>query len=151
MVLNYTDVDDKIINKSNDTGLTVQEITSRYIESYEKMLSQLKVMKPTVQPRATEHIKEMLDLIKKMEEKGYTYVANGSVYFDTSKIKFGVFEGKLIDDKMIIQLASLPPKEALLGKLVGLLKSPLNNLVYNLNYNTSKLVFVLKAIEEKKA
>ena len=82
-VLNYTDVDDKIINKSNDTGQSVSEITSKYIKSYENMLSQLKVMKPTVQPRATEHIKEMLDLIKKMEEKGYTYVSNGSVYFDT--------------------------------------------------------------------
>lgn len=88
MVLNYTDVDDKIINKSNDTGQSVQEITSRYIESYEKMLSKLKVIKPTVQPRATEHIKEMLDLIEKMEQKGYTYVANGSVYFDTSKISW---------------------------------------------------------------
>ena len=88
MVLNYTDVDDKIINKSNDTGQSVQEITSRYIESYGQMLQKLKVMKPTVQPRATEHIKEMLELIKKMEEKGYTYVANGSVYFDTSKISW---------------------------------------------------------------
>jgi cysteinyl-tRNA synthetase len=87
-VLNYTDVDDKIINKSNDTGQSVSEITSKYIKSYENMLSQLKVMKPTVQPRATEHIKEMLDLIKKMEEKGYTYVSNGSVYFDTSKISW---------------------------------------------------------------
>lgn len=70
--------------------------------------------------------------------------------FDPSKIKFGVFENKVIDNKTVVALATLPSKEVLLGKLVGLLKSPLNGLVYSLNYNTSKLVMTLKAIEDQK-
>lgn len=70
--------------------------------------------------------------------------------FDPERIKFGVFEGSLIDSKMVVTLANLPPKEVLLGKLVGLLKSPINNLVYDLNYTVSKFVFALKAIEDKK-
>lgn len=70
--------------------------------------------------------------------------------YQLPKIKFGVFNGALIDEKTINQLATLPSREVLLGKLVGILKSPLNNLVYNLNYNTVRLVMVLKAIEKQK-
>jgi len=70
--------------------------------------------------------------------------------FDASKIKFGVYEGKILEDKDVITLASLPSREVLLGQLVGLLKGPLNGLVYALNYNTSKLVYALKEIEKKK-
>lgn len=66
------------------------------------------------------------------------------------KIKFGIFEGKLIDEKTIIELALLPSHEVLLGKLVWVLKSPMSGLVYGLNYNVSKLVVVLKEIEKKK-
>jgi len=69
---------------------------------------------------------------------------------DPKKIKFGVFEDKLIDAKMVGALASTPPREVLLGKLVGILNSPLTNLVYSLNYTTSKLVYALKAVQEKK-
>jgi large subunit ribosomal protein L10 len=70
---------------------------------------------------------------------------------DPAKIKFGVFEGNLIDAKMVGALAATPPREVLLGKLVGLLNSPLTNLVYNLNFNTAKLVYALKAIEKTKS
>lgn len=69
---------------------------------------------------------------------------------DPEKIKFGVFEGSIVDRKTITSLASLPPREVLIGKFVGLLKSPLTNLVYNLNFTTTKLVYALKAIEKTK-
>lgn len=65
-------------------------------------------------------------------------------------IKFGIFEGKIIETEMINKLATLPSKEILLGKLVGILNSPISNFVYVLNGNIVKLALVLKEIEKKK-
>lgn len=67
------------------------------------------------------------------------------------KISFGVFEGKVIDEGTINQLATLPSKEVLVAKLLGLLNSPITSLVYGLNYNITKLALVLKEIEKKKS
>lgn len=69
----------------------------------------------------------------------------------SSKVKFGIFENRLIEEADVFQLATLPSKEILLGKLVGLMKSPISNLVYSLNWNIQRLVLVLKAVEGKKA
>ena len=65
-------------------------------------------------------------------------------------IKFGIFENNIIDEGKITTLATIPPKEVLLAKLLGLLNSPITSLVYDLNFNTQKLAQLLKAIEEKK-
>lgn len=70
---------------------------------------------------------------------------------DGPSIKFGIFEGAIIDDKTVKMLANIPPKEVLIGKLVGLLASPYSKLVWTLNGNIQKLAMVLKAVEEKKA
>ncbi len=67
------------------------------------------------------------------------------------KIKFGIFEGNVIDELMITKLATLPSREILIGKLLGLLNSPISNLVYVLNGNITKLALVLKEIEKKKS
>ncbi len=67
------------------------------------------------------------------------------------KISFGVFEGDIIDEAMITKLATLPSKEILVGKLLGLLSSPMSGLVYVLNGNITKLALVLKEIEKQKA
>lgn len=66
-------------------------------------------------------------------------------------IKFGVFENSIIDEGKITTLSTIPPKEVLLAKLLGLLNSPITNLVYDLNFNIQKLAQLLKAIEEKKS
>lgn len=66
-------------------------------------------------------------------------------------IKFGIFEGLIIDEGKITQISTIPPKEVLLAKLLGLLNSPITSLVYDLNFNIQKLAQLLKAIEEKKA
>lgn len=66
-------------------------------------------------------------------------------------VKFGIFENEVIDEGKVTQLSTIPPKEVLIAKLLGLLNSPITNLVYDLNYNTQKLAQLLKAIEEKKA
>lgn len=67
------------------------------------------------------------------------------------KLKFGIFEGNVIDELMITKLATLPSKDILIGKLLGLLNSPISNLVYVLNGNITKLALVLKEIEKKKS
>lgn len=66
-------------------------------------------------------------------------------------IKFGVFEDIIIDEGKITMLSTVPPKEVLLAKLLGLLNAPLTGLVYGLNFNTQKLAQLLKAVEEKRA
>ncbi|HVZ12162.1 MAG TPA: 50S ribosomal protein L10 [Patescibacteria group bacterium] len=66
------------------------------------------------------------------------------------KIKFGLFEGELIDEAMIGKLSTLPSKEILVAKLLGTLNAPISNFVYGLNANIVKLAQLLKAIEEKK-
>lgn len=65
-------------------------------------------------------------------------------------IKFGIFENAIIDEGKIIALSTIPPKEVLLAKLLGLFNSPITSLVYDLNFNIQKLAQLLKAIEEKK-
>lgn len=67
------------------------------------------------------------------------------------KISFGVFEGEIVDEAVIIKLATIPSKEILVGKLLGLLNSPISGLVYVLNGNITKLAYVLGQIREKKA
>jgi len=65
-------------------------------------------------------------------------------------IKFGIFEGAIIEEGMVTQLSTIPPKDVLIAKLLGLLNSPITSLVYDLNFNIQKLAQLLKAIEEKK-
>jgi len=87
-VSNITDIEDKIINKANELGISIKELTERntkaHLEDYEK----IGVMKPDIQPKATEYVKEMIELVKKLEKKDYTYVIEGDgVYYDISKFK----------------------------------------------------------------
>lgn len=65
-------------------------------------------------------------------------------------IKFGIFENKIIEEGVVTELSTIPPREILLAKLLGVLNSPITNLVYGLNFNIQKLAQLLKAIEEKK-
>ncbi|RJQ26799.1 50S ribosomal protein L10 [Candidatus Parcubacteria bacterium] len=67
------------------------------------------------------------------------------------KVEFGVFEGRVVDKTVIDELSTIPSRDVLLGKIVGLLKSPMTNLVYSLNYNITKLALILKEVERKKA
>ena len=83
-VQNVTDIDDKIINKANAEGVSWQEIVDRYTDSFHERLALLGIGLPDVEPRATEHIPEMISLIQELIEKGHAYApseANGDVYF----------------------------------------------------------------------
>lgn len=84
-VQNFTDVDDKMIAKANEEGITVKELADRYIAEYFVDAQGLGIEKATVHPRATENIDSIIALIHKLEEKGYAYAVDGDVYFAAKK------------------------------------------------------------------
>jgi cysteinyl-tRNA synthetase len=81
---NITDVDDKINAAAKETGKPINEITAKYIEAYNADMSALGVLPPDIEPRATEHIAEMVSMIEDLLRKGYAYEAEGHVLFDVS-------------------------------------------------------------------
>lgn len=91
-VQNFTDIDDKMIKKANEEGITVKELAQRYINEYFIDAKGLGIREATEHPKATENIDAIIDLIKILEQKGYAYCVEGDVYFNT--VKFGKY-GKL--------------------------------------------------------
>ncbi|MDZ4131513.1 MAG: cysteine--tRNA ligase [Dethiobacteria bacterium] len=85
LVQNYTDIDDKMINRANEQGITVPELAERFIKAYEEDVSALRVRPADVTPRATEHIPQIIELIERLIENGYAYVSDGDVYYDTAR------------------------------------------------------------------
>ncbi|MBI2147347.1 cysteine--tRNA ligase [Candidatus Woesearchaeota archaeon] len=83
-VMNYTDIDDKIINRAREMSITPEKLAESLIPIYREDYARLGVMKPSVAPKATEHVREMAALIKKLENNGHTYVLDDGVYFDIS-------------------------------------------------------------------
>ncbi|HIX33215.1 MAG TPA: cysteine--tRNA ligase [Candidatus Gemmiger avium] len=87
-VSNITDIDDKLIKKGQEEGTSMQEVARRFEAEYKKDAVGLNALPPTVQPRATEHIDQILDIVADIIDKGYGYVArNGDVYFRARKFK----------------------------------------------------------------
>lgn len=98
-VSNFTDVDDKIIKKANEEGVTCQEITERYIKSVKEDMKAMNVKPATVHPKATEEIEGMVEFIQTLIDKGHAYEKNGTVYFKTRSFKgYGKLSKKNIDD-----------------------------------------------------
>jgi cysteinyl-tRNA synthetase len=83
-VMNITDVDDKTIQHSREEGISLKEYTAKYTAAFLEDSKALRIEVPDIMPRATEHIPQMVALIKSLEEKGYTYRKQGSVYFSIS-------------------------------------------------------------------
>jgi cysteinyl-tRNA synthetase len=86
-VMNITDVDDKTIKGAKAAGISLREYTKKYEQAFFSDLKSLNIQKADFYPKATECIKEIQDLIKKLWQKGYAYEKDGSVYFDISKFK----------------------------------------------------------------
>ena len=96
---NFTDVDDKIINRANEEGITFEEVSKKYIEEFWTDAHGLNFKDATVHPKATENIDEIIDIISDLEKKGYAYAVNGDVYFRTLKFKeYGKLSHQPIDD-----------------------------------------------------
>lgn len=95
-VSNITDIDDKIIKKSNESGIDIKELTEQNTKAHIEDYKSIGVDVPDVQPKATEYVDEMIDLVKRLEEKGFTYVIEGDgVYYDISKYEdYGKLSGQ---------------------------------------------------------
>ena len=98
-VQNFTDIDDKLIKKANEEGITVAEVAERYIAEYKKDAEGLGVRPATVHPRATEVVDKIVEIVSHLVEKGYAYESNGDVYFRVHKFEdYGKLSHMPIED-----------------------------------------------------
>jgi len=98
-VTNFTDVDDKIINRAKEVGVPPIELSSHYIDRYFKDVEALGVERADRYPRATECIQDIIDMIQRIMDNGYAYVSKGSVYFSVNKVKdYGRLSGQKLED-----------------------------------------------------
>lgn len=98
-VQNFTDVDDKIIKRANEEGISFEEVSKKYIKEFWTDAHGLNFKDATVHPKATENIDEIIDIIKTLEKKGYAYAVDGDVYYRTLKFKdYGKLSHQPIED-----------------------------------------------------
>ncbi len=98
-VQNFTDVDDKIIKRANEEGISAAEVAEKYIAEYWQDVKALGVREATVHPKATENIPQIIELIQTLIEKGYAYETQGDVYYRTLKFKdYGKLSHQNLDD-----------------------------------------------------
>jgi len=98
-VQNFTDVDDKMINKANELGITVKELADQYIGEYFTDSKGLGIREATVHPRATENIDAIIEIVSNLEENGYAYNVDGNVYYRTKKFKeYGKLSHQPLED-----------------------------------------------------
>ena len=100
-VRNFTDIDDKIINKANKEGVAWDAISSKYTDEYYRDMDRLGIGRADVEPKATDHITEIIEMVSGLVEKGYAYEINGSVYFEVSKFAgYGKLSKRDLEDMM---------------------------------------------------
>ncbi len=92
MVMNFTDIDDKIIRRANETGEDPKELAEKFLRYFLEDMTALKIKPADIYPRVTEHIEEIIDFVRKLEDRGYAYEGSNGVYFEVQK--FGDY-GKL--------------------------------------------------------
>jgi len=98
-VRNFTDVDDKIIRRANEEGVDSEVIAKRYIEEYQKDMAALGVERADIEPRATEHIAEIIDLVQRLVDKGHAYEAGGDVLFEVATLPdYGKLSKRKLDE-----------------------------------------------------
>jgi cysteinyl-tRNA synthetase len=98
-VMNFTDVDDKIINRANQLGVDPFALAEGYIDDYRQNLTDLNILPATVNPRATQEIANIVGMIRELGEKDYAYEVNGDVYFRVAKDPgYGKLSGRKLDD-----------------------------------------------------
>ena len=98
-LMNLTDIDDKIIKKSNEDNMDFNSVAENYINAFFEDIIKLKLKKADLYPKATEHMEDILRMIETLEDKGYAYNIDGNVFYDISKYdEYGKLSGKNIDD-----------------------------------------------------
>ncbi|PID77107.1 MAG: cysteine--tRNA ligase [Deltaproteobacteria bacterium] len=98
-VRNFTDIDDKIIARANELGISAEELASRFIDEFYTDMARLGVSRPDLEPKATEHIQEMIDFISELIEKGKAYQAGNDVYFAVESFAdYGLLSHRKLED-----------------------------------------------------
>lgn len=98
-VRNWTDIDDKTIERAGQEGITVEELTSRFIEIYREDYARLNILEPDYAPKPTDHIPEILDIIERLFSNGHAYTLDDGVYFDIASFKeYGALSGQSLDE-----------------------------------------------------
>jgi len=98
-VMNITDVDDKIIKKSNEEKIEPNQVAEKYIKAFFEDIENLNIKRADVYPKATAHMKDIIEMIKKLEQKGFAYNVEGNVFYDVQKFnEYGKLSGKKIDE-----------------------------------------------------
>jgi len=100
-VRNFTDVDDKIIKRANERGISSQELSELYIREFNEDMLALRCLPPTHEPRATQHVPEMIAIIQELEAKGLAYAVDGDVYFAVDRFPgYGKLSHRRLEDMM---------------------------------------------------
>ncbi len=98
-VQNFTDIDDKIIKRANEEGISFSDVTKKYIAEYWTDVKGMNIREATVHPKATENIDEIIEMVKDLEEKGFAYEVDGDVYFRTKKFsEYGKLSHQPLED-----------------------------------------------------
>ena len=98
-VRNFTDIDDKIINRANEENVDWQEVNRKYIAAFYEDMGQLNIASPTEEPKATDHIPEMLEMIQSLVDQDKAYEVEGDVFYSIKSFKeYGCLSGKNIDE-----------------------------------------------------
>jgi len=111
-VRNFTDIDDKIIARAKEEGVDFSTIAKRYINEFYVDTSSLGLEKPTFEPKATEHISEMIEAVRKLLKNGYAYVVDGDVYFSVEKFpSYGKLSGRSLEGMLVGARVEPDPKK----------------------------------------
>ncbi|KAJ7958798.1 Cysteine--tRNA ligase [Quillaja saponaria] len=98
-VRNFTDVDDKIIKRANELGQDPISLSRRYCEEFSHDMLNLQCLPPSIEPRVSDHMPQIIDMIKQILKKGYAYIVDGDVYFNVEKFpEYGQLSGRKLED-----------------------------------------------------
>jgi cysteinyl-tRNA synthetase len=98
-IRNFTDVDDKIIKRANELGVSTREITEKYIQEFHTDMDALGIKRPHMEPKVTDHIPDIVELVGKLVERGHAYEVEGDVYFDVRSFpEYGKLSGRNLKD-----------------------------------------------------
>ncbi|MFO8113210.1 MAG: cysteine--tRNA ligase [Desulfosalsimonadaceae bacterium] len=111
-VRNFTDVDDKIIARANEAGVSCDEISEKYIREFHEDMAHLNMLPPTMEPRATAHIDQIINIIAILIDKGYAYIVDGDVYFSVEKYRdYGKLSGRRLEDMVAGSRVEIDPRK----------------------------------------
>jgi cysteinyl-tRNA synthetase len=111
-VRNFTDVDDKIIRRANEEGVSWKDISEKFINEFYNDISPLKTEMPSVEPKVTEHIEDIIEFVKRLIEKGYAYQVGGDVYFEVAKFsEYGKLSKRSTDEMLAGARVEVDPRK----------------------------------------